>query len=296
MLKINGETIDDAILDAEFNAIKGYYERLGNVSCCERDPEFRAYARQNIISRVLLVQEACRRFDPLPDEAVEAELARVVQQHGGEPQFYAAIGAMPDQRDLIKADLETNLRVQKLIESQLGPLPDPSPAEVAQYYDQHPDLYMTIEEARASHVLKSPRRSEERRDAYDLLRHLRSEALAGADFDALAAQHTDKKEDPVDLGWFKRGELPDDFETIIFSMNPGEISPVFTSAFGLHLLKLTGRRPPVIKPLEEVRPEVIQQIQNDRRNEAAKTLVDQLQSTAVIEDDTPEYPAHPHTR
>jgi parvulin-like peptidyl-prolyl isomerase len=244
---------------------------------------------------VLLVQEARRRFDPLPDDAVEAELARVIQQHGGEPQFYAAIGAMPDQRDLIKADLETNLRVQKLIESRVGPLPDPADADIAQYYEQHPDLYMTIEEARASHVLKSPRRSEERRDAYEQLRRVRSEALAGADFDALAAEHTDKKEEPVDLGWFKRGELPDDFETIIFSMNPGEVSPVFTSAFGLHLLKVTGRRPSVVKPLDEVRHDVIQQIQNDRRTEAAKQLVDELQSAAAIEDDTPEDPAPTHT-
>ena len=43
-----------------------YYESLGNVSCCERDGEFRGYARQNIVARALLNQEAQRAAGPVP--------------------------------------------------------------------------------------------------------------------------------------------------------------------------------------------------------------------------------------
>ena len=38
-LLINGERIDDAVIDGEFSGIKAYLESLGNVSCCERDPD-----------------------------------------------------------------------------------------------------------------------------------------------------------------------------------------------------------------------------------------------------------------
>ena len=43
-LRINGEEIDDELIEAEFRQVKGHYERTLQVSCCERDPEFLGYA------------------------------------------------------------------------------------------------------------------------------------------------------------------------------------------------------------------------------------------------------------
>ena len=63
-LIVNAQVIDDAVLDNEFSGIKAYNESLGNVSCCERDPEFREQAKQNVVGRVLLAQEAARRMLP----------------------------------------------------------------------------------------------------------------------------------------------------------------------------------------------------------------------------------------
>ena len=56
-LVINGQTIDDAVIDQEFSAIKAHYESMGSISCCERDDEFRGFARDNITFRALLTQE-----------------------------------------------------------------------------------------------------------------------------------------------------------------------------------------------------------------------------------------------
>src|SRR5688572_33494960 len=81
-LAINGERIDDAVLDGEFSGIKAYFESLGNVSCCERNDEFRGYARQNVIARVLLAQEAMRAHPPVPDAEVEEAIAKLKEEHG----------------------------------------------------------------------------------------------------------------------------------------------------------------------------------------------------------------------
>ena len=40
-LIINGEEIDDEVIEGEFRNVKGHYERLLQVACCERDQEFR---------------------------------------------------------------------------------------------------------------------------------------------------------------------------------------------------------------------------------------------------------------
>ncbi len=294
-LTINGEAIDPAVLEQEFSGIKSYFESLGNVSCCERDGEFRGYARENIIARVLLAQQA-RSLPPLTEDVVEARFQEIIAESGGEMQFYASAGATPDQAPLLKADLEMNLRTQRYVDTACGPEPEPSDADLRTAYEKNLAQHMTVEEARASHILKAPRRGEDRAAAYEELRKVRQEILAGADFDRLALEHSDKKDEQVDLGWFKRAELPEEFDTIAFSMNDGEVSPVFHSSFGLHLLKCTGRRGAVAKPFDDVRDAVRQQLIQERRNEKVRNLVKDLQSKAEITDDTPveTAPVHEH--
>src|SRR5436190_11810295 len=99
---INGQRVEDDVLNAEFSSIKSYFESLGNVSCCERDPEFRGYARQNIIARVLLSQEAQRALPPTSANEVEAALDKLKEENGGEQRFLAMLGAAPDQLDLVR--------------------------------------------------------------------------------------------------------------------------------------------------------------------------------------------------
>ena len=72
-LVINGQTIGDDVIDQEFSAIKAHYESLASISCCERDGEFRGYARDNITFRALLTQEAQRTISvPTAEEVTKA--------------------------------------------------------------------------------------------------------------------------------------------------------------------------------------------------------------------------------
>ena len=75
-LIINGERIDDEIIEAEFREIKGFHERTLQIACCERDPEFRALAKENITSRALLGQESRRRHPEVPEADIDARLAK----------------------------------------------------------------------------------------------------------------------------------------------------------------------------------------------------------------------------
>lgn len=283
---INGQRVEDDVLDAEFANIKSYFESLGNVSCCERDPEFRDYARENVVARVLLAQAAQRTLPPTPADEVEAALDRLKEEHGGEQRFLMMVGASPDQLDLVRRDLEGDLRVRRMVESLVDAAAGPSEAELRGHYEEHIDAYQTAEEVRASHILKASR-GEKRHEAYELLRDLRRQLQGGADFDSLAKAHSDKGDEHIDLGFFKRGELAEEFEVVAFSLNVGEISPVFATPFGYHLIKLTERRPAIPKPFDEVRDAVREQILALRKQEKTKALVRELQAAATIEDAAP---------
>jgi len=282
-LVINGQRIDDAVLNGEFANIKSYFESLGNVSCCERDPEFRGYARQNIVARVLLAQEAQRALPPTPPDDVEAALEKLKEENGGEQRFLAALGATPDQLDLVRRDLEADLRVRRLVEGLSDGDAEPTDTDLRRFYDEHLDYFKTAEEVRASHILKSAR-GEKRHEAYEELRQLRKRLQAGENFEDVARKHSDKADEHIDLGFFKRGELAEEFEVVAFSLDVGEISPVFATPFGYHLITVTERKPATPKPFEDVRPQVLELVLAERRQEKTRKLVEDLQARAKIEE------------
>jgi parvulin-like peptidyl-prolyl isomerase len=282
-LLINGQRIDDAIVQSEFAEIKSYFERLGNVSCCERDPEFRGYARRNVVARVLLAQEARRVLPASPEAEVDAGVAKLIEQYGGEARFYASTGASPEQMHLVRHDVDTDLRVRRMVEGLCEDV-HPSEAQPFEFYEKNLPSFMTAEEVRASHILKAPKGGEDREAAYAALREARKQLQAGADFETLAKALSDKADDHIDLNFFKRGELAEEFELVAFSMEIGEISPVFVSPFGFHLIKLTDRKVSTAKPFDTVRDEVLKLYLDQERQERTRLLVEELQSKAVIED------------
>jgi parvulin-like peptidyl-prolyl isomerase len=290
-LIINGQRVDDSLLGAEFAGIKSYHERQGNVSCCERDEEFRGYAKQNIIARVLLTQEALSTTPAACADDVEKAFDKLKEEHGGEKRFYVNIGATPDQADQIRNDIAINLRVEKLIDNLCADQPEPTEAELHDFYQQHLSVFMSPEEIRASHISKSPPRAEQRDELYKQFRDIRKQLLDGADFDEMARQHSDRGQELIDLGFFSRGQLPEEFELVAFSMNVGEISPVFASGVGYHIVKVTGHKPSAAKPFEDVKNDARTLLLQQRRQEKMKELVAVLQAKAQIEEVTDEQPS-----
>lgn len=284
MLVVNGEPVAPELIEGEFRAIKSQAESLGNMSCCERDPEFRALARDNVVARVLLNQESQRRALAVTEEEIESALARIEGEHGGRDALLAHLGLHPCQITEVMADIANGLRVEKTLRACLGPLPDPTEAEVREYYDAHLDDYLTEEEVRATHLFKQVQKTEDRQRVYDELRAIRRRARAGEDFGALAHEHTDKEDKLTDLGWFRQHDFMDEFSTIVFSLDEQEMSPVFASYFGLHLAQCTGRRPPVPRPFEEVRDEVRNRLIAEDQQEKSRRLVEELKKHAVIEE------------
>ena len=88
----------------------------------------------------------------------------------------------------------------------------------------------------------------------------------------------------MDLGLFRRGDLPEEVELVAFTMRVGEISPVFSSSVGVHIVKLTEIRPPAARPFEEARDEVRHLLIEQRKRDRAQALIARLRESAVIEE------------
>ena len=172
-----------------------------------------------------------------------------------------------------------------------------SDADVKSYYDQNAKRYAAPEQRRASHILIKVDKSASEADkaaakakAEGILKQLQQNP---ANFSSLAKQHS---QDPGsgskggDLGYFGKGMMVKPFETTAFKLKQGELSGLVATDFGYHIIKLTGIKPSVIKPLKDVKAEIAEaikrQLLSKRFAEAAEiftnTVYEQAESLQPV--------------
>lgn len=291
-LIINGEEIDDEVIEGEFRNVKGHYERMLQVSCCERDQEFRGYAKDNLVSRVLLNQESVKRFPTVSDDDVTARLNKLIEEAGGETQFYMNIGMPYKDEAVVRENVKGGVRLDKMLNDVYGEDPAFSEAELRAAYERDIALYQTEEMIHVAHITKNLQGAQSRTEVFKTMRDLRLELLAGKDFMTLAEEHRSDEQQQIDLGWFKRGEFMEEFEVIAFSMNEGEISPVFTTQLGFHLCTLLGRKLAEPIPFVAVKEAVRQRLLDAHKDVKFNELIAELKTSAKIEDTEPDEGGH----
>ncbi len=105
------------------------------------------------------------------------------------------------------------------------------------------------EEIHASHILidaSAEASPEDTLKAYTKIQEARTRALAGEDFGKLAvefSQDPSAKQNKGDLGYFTALQMVYQFEDMAFKTPMNQISPIFRSRFGYHILKTYERRP-----------------------------------------------------
>jgi peptidyl-prolyl cis-trans isomerase D len=135
-------------------------------------------------------------------------------------------------------------------------------SQIEEYYKSHQNEFGKDEQVHARHILIRPKTFDDAgwREAQTRVRELAVRAqLPGADFAALARELSDDegtKSSGGDLGWFGKGRMVKEFEEAVFALRDGQVSGPVKSQFGFHVIKLEGRQPSGVRPLDEVRGEV----------------------------------------
>jgi peptidyl-prolyl cis-trans isomerase SurA len=105
------------------------------------------------------------------------------------------------------------------------------------------------EEIHASHILINASADASPADtlkAYNKIQEVRTRAVAGEDFGKLAVEYSEDpsaKQNKGDLGYFTALQMVYQFEDMAFKTPMNQISPVFRTRFGYHILKTYERRP-----------------------------------------------------
>ncbi len=97
-------------------------------------------------------------------------------------------------------------------------------------------------------------------------------------------KYTDCADSGGDLGYVMRGQMVEEFEDVVFNLNPGQVSDVFRSRFGFHLAKVYDRKPPTIPDLKDVKKQITEAVHEQKREQALGEYLDRLRGKAVIQE------------
>jgi len=138
--------------------------------------------------------------------------------------------------------------------------------DIDRFYNDNIEMYTTPEQVRASHILfKTEGKKEEEVKA--LAEKVLKEAKAGGDFAALAKKYSEDEATAAqggDLDYFSKGKMAAAFEDAAFAMAPGAVSDVVKTEFGFHIIKLADKKAGSTKTIEEVKPQITDQLAFDR--------------------------------
>jgi peptidyl-prolyl cis-trans isomerase D len=159
--------------------------------------------------------------------------------------------------------------------------------QVEAYYQQHQQDFQVPEEVKVRHILiKVAKDADAKTDAAakqkaeDLLKQIKG----GADFAALAKANSDdpgSKEQGGELGMIQRGVTVPPFEKAAFALQPGQISDVVKTDFGYHIIKVEEKETAHLKPLDEVKAQIVATLTRQQESDQQAAYAQQLATEAA---------------
>lgn len=136
--------------------------------------------------------------------------------------------------------------VQKMQVGEVaGPFRTPGGFHIIKLLDKRGGETMQVPQWHVEHILIKPTEILSSDDARQKLSDIRSKLLAGAKFSDLARTYSDdtvSARQGGDLGWVSPGEMVPEFEAVMRQTPVGQVSDVFQSTYGWHILEVTGTR------------------------------------------------------
>ncbi len=210
------------------------------------------------------------QYQDLPDDVL---LPGIVEQLVDQTLLAGSVSGEPQDDPLeVRLHLENERRgtlAARVVQQSVAEAVDEAAIQAA--YDEMVAAFEPQPEFNAAHILVD---SEEKAVA------LKAELDAGADFAELAAANSadGSAAQGGSLGWFGPGQMVPEFEQAVSGMEPGAVAGPVQTQFGWHLIKLEDKRTSAPPPLDQVRPE----IENQVRQQALQAQLETLRAEAEI--------------
>ena len=144
---------------------------------------------------------------------------------------------------------------------------------------------MTVMQSKARHILLRSSPDLNEAQAREKLNGIKRRIEAGqATFEAMARENSQDGSAPQggELGWTVPGQLVPEFEAVLNTLSPGQISDPLISRFGMHLIQLSERRTVPMTEREQ-REAIRSQLREKKLDEAYIVWAQDVRGRAYVE-------------
>jgi len=242
-------------------------------------------ALESLINEKLFYQKAMELgFNADIDKKVAAAIQQIVKENNFEDteELEKALEQsgrnLREFRDQFKRSILINDLIYEFVDSRITLLTP----EIDKYYKDHEADFTTPEEVTLSTIIineASDKESEDR--ANDLYRRLQQ----GESFAALASQYSKGATANTggNIGTYLLSKLNSVTVNAIANLKEGEVSKPQKEKEGFVLYRVDSRKVAAVRPLDQVRNEIKNQLYNRRRGPEMERYINQLRDDAYIQ-------------
>ena len=154
-------------------------------------------------------------------------------------------------------------------------------------YNRQLDRYRLPERAKVRHILilSQGLNDAQKKTALEKIKGIQKRAKAGEDFAKLAKEFSEDPGSKDKGGEYdftpRNGTWVKPFEDAAFTQNIGQVGDIVTTEYGYHIVQVVAREDARVKPFDEVKGSLANEVQSVQVQEAMQKAIDSARSEAV---------------
>ena len=219
--------------------------------------EIKTRLLDHIIDRYLMLEYARQHGIEVTGEEFQTQLSEIKKGYTDAGFEQVLLRKSGDPGTWAKR-LKEQLIIEKVIESVTKDIAPPDYKEIKAYFESGPNRFKAPEKVKFRQIVCPIRKQA---------RQLHARIRAGENLADLAREYSvgPEAENGGEVGWVPQGALAETLDKTLFSMAPGDVSPVTKGASGYHIFEVISRSPGGFQKFSEVIGDIEQELAQQRR-------------------------------
>lgn len=263
VVRVDGIEIKQKEVDTYIN----FYKKQSTSSELTEDEEelktLEASIIDSLIVTKLLEKYAEENNITVSSEEVDKQIKLIIDSYSSEEDFKKGLKDMGIDRKFLENYFRSLMLGSEIFDVVTADV-IVTGQEIKQYYDDNKKtLFVVPARVKASHILaifpwvedNSEETEEGKEEALKKIKMVEDKLNNGGDFEDLARQYSDDSASAAsggDLDYISKGQMIEEFEEALFSMDVGEVSEIVETQYGFHIIKVFDRQEEYIQKFDEV--------------------------------------------
>ncbi len=241
---------------------------------------------QKLIDDILIVHNFKEEGYQIPKTVIENQYKAAIQREfaGDRSRFLSFLRDQSKTVREYREELERKIIIQSMASRMRRTQAEISPEKIEEYYRNNKVFFFQDESLHLSQITLIPHTDATTEQLLQTAARIVGRLDRGEDFAKLARIHSrdDRRKQGGDYGWIKRHDLRKELANLAFTLPTGRHSQPYELGGYVFILKVNEKRNEGIQPLEEVRQQIENLLNDEAAREAQRTWLLRLRKKAHI--------------